>query len=257
MRQVTMILGVVAVVLALGGVASATLLDNFESGYTDGITVDGQNGWSNVYGGGDTVSSTAGVGGGWGLVNDVNTNSWSESGKAVGVDATPGSSVVAQFDIKQTGLPGGGWTMQEIILKGAGGMNLQFSIDNNNNVPGNSAFRIGAYAFGGNFNDIQAAAGYATGDWMHVKLTWNLGTDINVHVTDASNNVLWDHSHATTDVPASFDSITFGSIQSSTSLQNAFYFDNINVANVPEPSTLALLTAGAIGLLCYAWRKRR
>ena len=26
---------------------------------------------------------------------------------------------------------------------------------------------------------------------------------------------------------------------------------------IPEPSTLALLTMGAIGLLAYAWRKRR
>jgi len=26
---------------------------------------------------------------------------------------------------------------------------------------------------------------------------------------------------------------------------------------VPEPGTLALLAAGLIGLLCYAWRKRR
>ena len=26
---------------------------------------------------------------------------------------------------------------------------------------------------------------------------------------------------------------------------------------VPEPSTLALLVAGAIGLLMYAWRKRK
>lgn len=29
------------------------------------------------------------------------------------------------------------------------------------------------------------------------------------------------------------------------------------VAVVPEPSTLALLATGLIGLLCYAWRKRR
>ena len=26
---------------------------------------------------------------------------------------------------------------------------------------------------------------------------------------------------------------------------------------VPEPSTLALLVSGLIGLLCYAWRKRK
>jgi len=33
--------------------------------------------------------------------------------------------------------------------------------------------------------------------------------------------------------------------------------DNINVTQVPEPSTLALLTAGLVGLLAYAWRKRK
>ncbi len=31
----------------------------------------------------------------------------------------------------------------------------------------------------------------------------------------------------------------------------------ITYTAVPEPSTLALLAAGLIGLLCYAWRKRK
>jgi len=36
------------------------------------------------------------------------------------------------------------------------------------------------------------------------------------------------------------------------------YYDNFRLVNpIPEPSTLALLAAGMIGLLCYAWRKRR
>ena len=30
-----------------------------------------------------------------------------------------------------------------------------------------------------------------------------------------------------------------------------------SVSFVPEPSTLALIASGLIGLLCYAWRKRR
>lgn len=37
------------------------------------------------------------------------------------------------------------------------------------------------------------------------------------------------------------------------------YIDNFSVEinPVPEPSTLALLASGLIGLLCYAWRKRK
>lgn len=41
----------------------------------------------------------------------------------------------------------------------------------------------------------------------------------------------------------------------------AYYvaFDNVSISStfVPEPSSIALLTTGILGLLCYAWRKRR
>ncbi len=41
--------------------------------------------------------------------------------------------------------------------------------------------------------------------------------------------------------------------------QNELHFDNLDVTGppVPEPSTLALLASGLIGLLAYAWKKRK
>lgn len=46
--------------------------------------------------------------------------------------------------------------------------------------------------------------------------------------------------------------ITFQSANSGTA-----YWDNLTVTQIPEPGTLALLAAGLVGLLCYAWRKRK
>ncbi len=35
------------------------------------------------------------------------------------------------------------------------------------------------------------------------------------------------------------------------------WIDNCELRVIPEPSTLALLASGLVGLLCYAWRKRK
>ena len=36
-----------------------------------------------------------------------------------------------------------------------------------------------------------------------------------------------------------------------------YYYDGFRVASVPEPGSLALLLAGAFGVLAFPWRRRR
>ncbi|MBU4273257.1 MAG: PEP-CTERM sorting domain-containing protein [Planctomycetes bacterium] len=44
---------------------------------------------------------------------------------------------------------------------------------------------------------------------------------------------------------------TFGEADTSTTI------DAVSITTIPEPSALALLVTGLVGLLCYAWRKRK
>lgn len=58
-----------------------------------------------------------------------------------------------------------------------------------------------------------------------------------------------------------FDTFGFVTIPASSASSAAsmdFYVDNLSVtSSVPEPSALTLASAGLVGLLAYAWRKRR
>lgn len=49
----------------------------------------------------------------------------------------------------------------------------------------------------------------------------------------------------------------FGYTNLQTSYKNVSLFDNIEISTIPEPSTSVMLACGLVGLLAYAWRKRK
>ena len=106
-------------------------------------------------------------------------------------------------------------------------------------------------------------AGFAAGDMATAELWWKpqgsasalVQADLNGSDPGLSFSWNWD-ADGTNYI--GFYSYT-NALPSSTSFSNSCLFDNVSVtiADVPEPSTLALLAAGLIGLLAYAWRKRK
>lgn len=69
-------------------------------------------------------------------------------------------------------------------------------------------------------------------------------TDIGNVFTLASDPTTWNALYCRLSNPAN-------------STHELSKLDNLTITYVPEPGTLALLAAGLVGLLAYAWRKRQ
>ncbi len=78
----------------------------------------------------------------------------------------------------------------------------------------------------------------------------------DVAVTDGTN------SFSATDLGFRNDAGPTGKLNwamrlSDTGDTGAFSLDSVNISTIPEPASLTILVTAVLGLICYAWRKRR
>ncbi|MBN1394179.1 MAG: PEP-CTERM sorting domain-containing protein [Pirellulales bacterium] len=112
--------------------------------------------------------------------------------------------------------------------------------------------------------------------WYEMKITMDLSRECSTpgtygkltyeyrDITDGDIGYTTDGSFVDADMfltPDAFGQFKSNGIFAYVQQRNGFvqhqYLDNITVSIVPEPSALALLACGLIGLLAYAWRKRK
>jgi hypothetical protein len=94
-----------------------------------------------------------------------------------------------------------------------------------------------------------------TNNWVELKWDINLGT--NSVSEYYGGTLLSTHEWADTANGKTVKGVAAIDLYANNDQGSSAYYDNIRLAPVPEPSTLALLGVGTFGLLGYAWRRRR
>ncbi len=253
----TLLTSILVVLLAtlVASPASATLIffDDFNDDTVG--TLEGQAAnTGQVWGNGPWAGLALNVGTtyGQGGTNGISTpGSYSDSWVDVGTTTSSGEYTLA-VDIANTYATGGERTLYLLDATALKNMSVGW-------VGGNILFE-GGYA-----THAAVPAGFSTGN-IKIQLTFN--------VDETAGSVRWwdidDPGDLSTRGDVSLGAFT-GPAGGYTALKNimAFQthtangFDNISLATggpspfVPEPSTLALLATGLLGLVCYAWRKRK
>jgi hypothetical protein len=117
--------------------------------------------------------------------------------------------------------------------------------------------KMGAVPSGGLENHVNISL-----YWDNEGTKTTVGTATRVRLGDQSTTLLTDYSVIIPTVQSSdaFATKAIGiMIAAEAVVGNNCYWnvDNVRLTATPEPGTLALLTTGLIGLVCYAWRKRK
>jgi hypothetical protein len=257
----------VACAMAIGlcaAVAQAGLLvENFDSDtWAVGDNVIGKNGWqaSNYYGSAGLspkiADMTAGTIGGNGYgVCDPNTVYSYEAGASKDIGETYTSGVVRWNGKFKTA-----YTLYNPVIS-------YLSVDGTTNADSVS-FQVGVGSSNKGWlverkggSDVQAA-GYNSPFVIDTWYELEMGVDLTSHTASVGYYTLNQTGLARTsglNSMATMSGVQLASISDAAFFMNQrpnAYVDEIR-AGVPEPSVVVLLITGVLGLLAYAWRKRK
>ena len=113
--------------------------------------------------------------------------------------------------------------------------------------------------WGLNPNDTETLTGSSYGAYKiesYDALNALTATTSVAFISSGSTPGEWVHTEAQYTMPAGSTSVNFSMFVVGPTTQSV-YFDDASFAAVPEPSAIVLLMTGLMGLLAYAWRKRR
>jgi hypothetical protein len=247
--------------------ADTAWTDNFDSGYTNGATVVGISGWVDASGTGATNSgvyttaSTAQASSGtFSIVSSIGRSNLTHP---TGVGPNDSWAAYATMEATADGHGSGFgvcstpvWGDGQRIWTIGGHVSVQWYQDPNDHTY--DGLTLDTYdPAGGSEQHVFQPEGWDTNNtWYDLRLSAPASQGVTLVTldwklhTDSSWTTL-----GTINTTAAFSAANFGITMSSNAAMDNCGFSSIT--NVPEPSSIVLALGGLVGLLAYAWRKRR
>ena len=248
-KSTTILLALVAV-LGFVGLAQADTMIDFES-YTPGL-LDPQGGWISTWSPADpaqVVAAPAAFGGAGGSQSAQNGVDLKSPVLSSGWGPITTVSFLAQkiaHDHFEVMVGTGGTYIPAVRLFDIGG-------STGGQVPHPDG--IWANEGGGVYTSVPGAPG---GGAFQVDVTIDFATQQYQHAwTDLGTSTTYTSGLVNFVSPFTVAEAATARFGVDNHIADSLIFDNLSVSSIPEPSTVVLLLTAGVGLLAYAWRKRR